>query len=78
MSEIPSDWSPDALLSFVGVFTALSAGLQSFSRKYGLKKCAEEESILRFGKTGDSKSGKSSNANPFSGSKGQQKRLNQK
>jgi hypothetical protein len=30
MSEIPSDWSPDALLLFVGVFTALSAGASIF------------------------------------------------
>ena len=30
MSEIPSDWSPDALLLFVGVFTALSAGTSIF------------------------------------------------
>lgn len=30
MSEIPSDWSPDALLSFVGVFTALSAAASIF------------------------------------------------
>ena len=30
MSEIPSDWSPDVLLSFVGVFTALSAGASIF------------------------------------------------
>jgi len=75
-----SDWSLDALLLFGGVFTAqlFLPGLQSFSRKFGLKKCAKEESISRFGKTGDSKSGKSSNANPFSGSIGQQKRLNQK
>jgi hypothetical protein len=62
----------------LGCLQLFLPGLQSFSRKYGLKKCAEEESILRFGKTGDSKSGKSSNANPFSGSKGLQKRLNQK
>ena len=67
MREIPSDWSPDALLLFVGVFTALSAGASIFLAE-----------ILRFGKTGDSKSGNSSNANPFSGSKGLQKRLNQK
>ena len=30
MSEIPSDWSPDALLLLVGVFTALSAGASIF------------------------------------------------
>ena len=30
MSEIPRDWSPDALLLFVGVFTALSAGTSIF------------------------------------------------
>ena len=30
MREIPSDWSPDALLLFVGVFTALSAGASIF------------------------------------------------
>ena len=30
MSEIPSDWSPDVLLLFVGVFTALSAGASIF------------------------------------------------
>ena len=30
MSEIPSDWSPDVLLLFVGVFTALSAGTSIF------------------------------------------------
>ena len=62
----------------LGCLQLFLPGLQSFSRKYGLRKCAKEESILGFGKTGDSKSGKSSNANPFSGSKGLQKRLNQK
>jgi hypothetical protein len=30
MSEIPSDWSPDALLLFGGVFTAFSAGASIF------------------------------------------------
>src|ERR1700722_15289947 len=30
MREIPSDWSPDALFLFVGVFTALSAGTSIF------------------------------------------------
>ena len=30
MREIPRDWSPDALLLFVGVFTALSAGASIF------------------------------------------------
>jgi hypothetical protein len=30
MSEIPSDWSPDALLLFVGAFTAFSAGASIF------------------------------------------------
>jgi len=30
MSEIPRDWSPDALLLFVGVLTALSAGTSIF------------------------------------------------
>jgi hypothetical protein len=30
MSEIPRDWSPDALLLFVGVFTAFSAGTSIF------------------------------------------------
>ena len=30
MREIPSDWSPDALFLFVGVFTALSAGASIF------------------------------------------------
>src|SRR5580692_7824632 len=30
MREIPSDWSPDALLLFVGLFTAFSAGASIF------------------------------------------------
>ena len=49
-------------------------GLRSSSQKVGFKKCAKEESISRFGKTGSSKSGKSSSANPFSGSVGTSKK----
>ena len=78
MSEIPSYWSLDALLLFGGVFTALSAGASIFLAEIWSQKMRQEESISRFGKTGDSKFGRSSNANPFSGSIGQQKRLNQK
>jgi hypothetical protein len=52
----------------------LPSGLQSSSRKVGFKKCAKEESISRSGKTGGSKFGKSSSANPFSGSIGPAKK----
>ena len=73
MDEILSDWSLAALLLFGGVFTALAGGAAIFLAESCFKKCAKEGSISRFGKTGSSKSGKSSSANPFSGSIGTNK-----
>jgi hypothetical protein len=54
------------------------AGGAIFMAESWFQKCAKEESISSFGKTGGSKSGKSSSAHPFSGSIRKQKKLDQK
>jgi hypothetical protein len=74
MSEIANDWASPPCSYLVRCLQLLLWGLQSSSRKVGFKKCAKEGSISRSGKTGGSKSGKSSSANAFSGSIGPAKK----
>jgi hypothetical protein len=78
MSEIASDWSLSALLLFGGVFTTLTVGAAIFLAESWFQKMRQRERISRFGKTGGSKSGKRSNANPFSGSIGPAKKAQSK
>jgi hypothetical protein len=51
----------------VGGLQPLLRALQSYSRKVGFKKCAKEESILKVGKSGISKFGRSGSGDHFSG-----------
>ena len=47
MREIPSDWSPDALLLFVGMFTALSAGASIFLAEIWSQKMRQRREHFR-------------------------------
>jgi hypothetical protein len=68
MSEIPNDWSLAALLLFGGAVTALAAGAAILLAESWFQKMRQRREHFKIGKTGGSKSGKSSSANPFSGS----------
>ena len=73
MSGIPNDWSLAALILFGGAFTAFAGGAAIFLAESWFEKMRQRREHSRFGRTGGSKFGKSSSANPFSCSIKQQK-----
>jgi hypothetical protein len=79
MSEIPSDWSPDAQLLFVGVFTALSAGASIFLAVIWSQKMRQRREHFRIWQDRQLKIWQEQQRESFLRlGRDQQKRLNQK